>query len=98
MKRTINFMFETTNQAITVIKYILNIQIFRYIQAGILDYLREGFSLACPAIQTYGVHVVYTHTFRYSDGTAVSYCLQGVAVSELPPHIFYCRYRSYKFL
>ena len=36
---------------------------FRYIQTGILDYLREGFSLACPAIQTYGVHVVYTHTF-----------------------------------
>ena len=40
---------------------------------------------------------LFAHTFKYTDGTGVSYYLRGVAVSPAL-NIFECRYRTYDYL
>jgi hypothetical protein len=50
------------------------------------------FSLARPFKHT--EFNLFTHTFKYTDGTGVSYYLRGVAVSPAL-HVFKCRCRVY---
>jgi hypothetical protein len=40
---------------------------------------------------------MFTHTFKYTDGTGVSYYLQGVAVWPAL-HIFKCRHHTYVYI
>ena len=40
---------------------------------------------------------MFTHTFKYTDGTGVSYYLQGIAVWP-SLHIFKCRHHTYVYI
>ena len=66
------------------------------IRTGILDYLWECFPWPAPPFKHTEFNL-FTHTFKYTDGTGVSYYLRGVAV--LPAlHVFTCRCRVYIYV
>ena len=60
--------------------------IFTYaVGTGILDYLREGFPWPTRPLK-HTESKLFTHTFKYTDGTVVSYYLAGIAVLNPNPH------------
>ena len=75
---------------IYIIIYLYTVTTFIYfcsnIRTGILDYLREGFPWPTRPLK-HTESKLFTHTFKYTDGTVVSYYLAGIAVLNPNPHM-----------